>query len=136
MPKPVAPATTSTTAKPVTSAATSILKPVSKCIRNQTLSDAPKTHKLLNKLKIRLDPLKPLGNDYRELADKFDYTNAEIVYLATTNSPTIALLGQVNCTISDLRNKLVEMERDDAVGDIDKYLDEQSCDCENCGGLR
>jgi hypothetical protein len=108
----------------------------SKCIKRQTIGRASDIHGLITELQILLEPERLFG-DIRALAEKFGYNNNRIQHLLSQRgSPTEHLLNaNSHHTIEFLRNKLVAIERDDAVQKVDKYLECQGCNCEECGGI-
>lgn len=91
-------------------------------------------HSLFQDLKICLDPKKPFGNDYRTLAEEFGYSVKEIKYFGTLDSPTVSILEEQmsKCTLLQLCDILVGMDRDDAKLEVEKVVKTLKCSCGQC----
>ena len=77
------------------------------------------------KLSVLLEPLDPLGKDYRLLADKMGYTNDYIKYLGSKNEPVKTLITEYekgDRKIAELVSLLNDMERYDVVEELQKYI--------------
>lgn len=77
------------------------------------------------KLSVLLEPLDPLGKDYRLLADKMGYTNDYIKYLGSKNEPVKTLITKYekgDRKIAELVSLLNDMERYDVVEELQKYI--------------
>lgn len=72
-----------------------------------------------------LQPIHPLGNDYRLLADKMGYTNDYIKYLTSTNEPVKELITKYekgDRKIVELESLLKDIERYDVIEELQKYI--------------
>ncbi|XP_031566497.1 uncharacterized protein LOC116301558 [Actinia tenebrosa] len=116
------------------SALTECPEPI-QCIWKTSIGEAPHAVHLKTKLKILLDPPRPLGGDIKSLADAFGYTGIQIHYLTTIRdqSATEQLLSaEGHHSIEHLLDKLDSINREDAAGEIRKYIRLQKCKCEGC----
>ncbi|XP_061171761.1 UNC5C-like protein [Saccostrea echinata] len=87
------------------------------------------SYDLRNQLKIKLDPLTPLGNDWRQLAEFLEMTPC-INYLSSIkSSPTEVLLCVAehrNIPLAELADALTKMKRYDAERIIRNFLSDQN----------
>lgn len=70
------------------------------------------------------------GNNYKLLAAKLGFTAEEIKNLETKREPVMELLQDRRCldlTIAKLKSKLSEMERKDAITDLETFEGEKNC---------
>lgn len=85
-------------------------------------------------LAIKLDPTRPLGGDYRHLAEEMGYNVDKILYFQSRKDPTEALL--MDCanlvSIDELCNKLETIGRSDARKVVDEWIKSQDCKCAAC----
>ena len=93
------------------------------------------------KLRIKLDPKRDMGGDFRTLAGKLGYDMEKVWFFGAQESPTLSLLqdwypNQNQGTIKQLCKALHESKRDDAVELIEKWITKQGCSCEECGDLK
>ena len=83
-------------------------------------------------LMIKLDPLRQLKGDFRDLADKMGFDVERIFKFQAMSSPTQAVLkGCMKVTIDDLMVKLEEIGRDDAKRDVERWI-RANCQCARC----
>lgn len=99
------------------------LKPVdtTSADSEKQLKDMPsKGHK---KLIVLLEPLQPLGNDYRRLADRMGYSNEYIKYLGSTNEPVQTLINEKgDMKIVKLISLSKDMDRLDVAEELQEIL--------------
>lgn len=88
-------------------------------------------------MQIRLDPKSCIKGDYRSLAGKFGMNQNKIYYLETKESPTEALLREIDPTLNELVIKLqsTEVDRSD-VGEVILDWLKRHCACEECNPAR
>lgn len=69
--------------------------------------------------------LPPGKNDWKALADKMGYSNEEIKYFECRKEPVLDLISDYESkgnTISELMSFLTEIERDDLIEDLQKFI--------------
>lgn len=85
-------------------------------------------------LVVKLNPLRELEGDYRDLADEMGYDMATIQYFQSMKNPTESLLSDCSAKVSieKLCNKLDAIGRSDARSVIDGWVKSQNCKCTLC----
>lgn len=91
-------------------------------------------HLLTTVLKITLDPKRPLGGDYADLAGAFGKDLTYIWYLESRDSPVEELLRDCNPTLINLYALLTseKVNRPDVAAKITSWVEDQGCQCSNC----
>ena len=102
------------------------------CITKNFITILP--HKVWRQLIVKLDPLRELGGDYRDLAGEMGYNVETILYFQSRKDPTEAVLTDCanSVSIEELCNKLDAIRRSDARQLIDKWIKSQDCKCATC----
>ena len=97
-------------------------EPADDCITKNVITILP--YKVWKELAIKLDPERPLGGDYKDLACEMGYTVEKILYFQSRNGPTEALLTDCanSVSIDELCNKLEAIGRSDARIVVDEWI--------------
>lgn len=97
-------------------------EPADDCITKNVITILP--YKVWKELAIKLDPERPLGGDYKDLACEMGYTVEKILYFQSRNGPTEALLTDCanSISIDELCNKLEAIGRSDAKIVVDEWI--------------
>ncbi|XP_078366715.1 uncharacterized protein LOC144650828 isoform X2 [Oculina patagonica] len=102
------------------------------CIAKNFITVLP--YKIWRELIIKLDPLRELQGDYRDLASELGFNVEMILYFQSLKNPTEAVLTESasKSSIEELCNKLEAIGRSDARLLIDKWVKSRNCKCAAC----
>lgn len=113
------------------------LAPGPECVWHSNILSLPGFGRVFQEIEKLLDPVRPLGGDYKTLASAFGRSQADILLFGAKPNPTGLLLQHEDPTLYELRNHLLreDMRRNDVVNVIKTWI-ETNCTCENCSSLR
>ena len=100
------------------------------CIIKNYITVLP--YKVWRGLIVKLDPLRELQGDYRDLASEMGFDVEKILYFQSLKNPTEALLTNCSASIEELCKKLEAIGRPDATLLIDEWVKSQDCKCAAC----
>lgn len=93
---------------------------------------------LMKQLKLHLDPKRKLGGDYRSLASAFGKNLNYTWLLESTPSPVEHLIQDYRPTVRMLKDALNSdvVKREDVAHKVEKWVENEGCNCEICFDIR